>query len=412
MSGAMTLTPMLRSLGRNKTGIILAALQVGATLAIVCNALAAIGQRLEPMRSPSGVDEASLFVIESIQTGSTDVLESRIRADLATLRSLPDVTDAYVTNTYPLANGGMAYGLSLHPDENPRGALGAVYFADEHTLHTLGLRLVAGRNFSASDVVAYRGQDDRPVTDGIIVSRALADSLAPGGLKVGEIATVNPIGVKAPVIGIIEKLQVPWPVGSGVMSGFEGNTMLLPYLNVSGGVDYIVRTTPSRLSAVMIAARNKLLKMGHDRIIGSLRSLQEVRREAYHDDRGMATVLAIVCVIVLIVTALGIVGLTSYLVTQRRRQIGIRRALGATRRDITRHFQIENILIAGSGVTFGIAFAIGANLWMVTHYEIARLNVVPVALCAAVVLIMSQLSALRPALRAACVPPAEAARGG
>ncbi|HEV2701467.1 MAG TPA: FtsX-like permease family protein [Steroidobacteraceae bacterium] len=398
-------------MSRNKTGVILAALQMGVTLAILCNALSVIGQRLAPTRSASGVAEASLFVIESVRTAKDDVLESRIRADLAALRSLPNVVDAYATNSYPFANGGMVYGLALHPDAKPVGALGAVYFADEHALHTLGTKLVAGRNFNTGDVVPHRGADERPVTDGIIVSQALADRLAPGGLKLGETAALDPIGIRAPIIGIIDTLQVPWPVGSGVMSGSEQNSMLLPYLPVSSQVAYVVRTVPERLSSVMTAARSKLLGLDHRRIIESVRSLSESRRDAYRDATGMATLLAIVCLMVLTVTALGMVGLTSYLVTQRRRQIGIRRALGATRRDITRHFQIENLLIAASGVTVGVAIAVGANLWLVNHYQIARLNGALIVVGAGVVLILSQLAALRPALKAARVPPAEAARG-
>jgi putative ABC transport system permease protein len=406
----MRLPPILLSMRHNMAGVLLAALQVGVTLAIVCNALSVIGQRLGPTLRSSGVAEANLFVIESSRSGNANVLESEIRADLATLRSLPDVIDAYATNSYPFANGGSVFGLTLHPDKKPSGALGAAYFADERTVHTLGLKLVAGRNFQGSDVVVYRGLDDRPVTDGIIVTRSVADKLAPGGLQLGEVVTLDPMGIKAPIIGIVERLQVPWPVGSGVMSGLEQNSMLLPYLDVAPSVSYVVRTAPSRLSAVMAKASSKLRDTGRNRTIESVRSLSEARRDAYRDDTGMAIMLGIVCFIVLTVAALGIVGLTSYLVTQRKRQIGIRRALGATRRDITRYFQVENILIAGFGVTLGIVFAIGANLWMVTHYEIARVNVALVVVCAVVVLILSQLAALRPALRAAAIPPAEAAR--
>jgi putative ABC transport system permease protein len=409
MSAAMALAPVLAAMRRNKAGLILVAFQIGLTLAIVCNALSVISQRLEPTRTPSGVDESRLFAIQSMWTGSANVLESQIRSDVAELRSLPDVEDAYVTNSYPFANGGIVYGLVLHPDGKPTRAGGAAYFGDEHTLRTLGLKLVAGRNFNAGDIVNFGGSDDSPVTSGIIVSRALADRLAPAGLKIGEMVTVDPVG-KAPIIGIIERLQGPWAAGSGVAGGSEQNSMLLPYRYVAPGVAYVVRTTPRRVSSVMKAARSKLLNAGQDRIIENIWPLSEARHDAYRDATGMAILLGIVCVIVLSVAAFGIVGLTSYLVTQRRRQIGIRRALGATRGDIVRYFQSENILISASGVVLGIAFAVGANLWLVNHYQIARLSISLVVACAISILILSQLAALRPALRAACVPPAEAAR--
>ena len=74
-----------------------------------------------------------------------------------------------------------------------------------------------------------------------------------------------------------------------------------------------------------------------------------LRKEIYKDDKGLVVILGVVCAALLAVTAFGIVGLTSYWVAQRRRQIGIRRALGATRNAIIQYFQTENLLIAGAG---------------------------------------------------------------
>ena len=83
-----------------------------------------------------------------------------------------------------------------------------------------------------------------------------------------------------------------------------------------------------------------------------------LRKEIYKDDRGLVVILGVVCAALLAVTAFGIVGLTSYWVAQRRRQIGIRRALGATRNAIIQYFQTENLLIAGAGAAIGVALAV------------------------------------------------------
>ena len=72
----------------------------------------------------------------------------------------------------------------------------------------------------------------------------------------------------------------------------------------------------------------------------------------------LAVILGVVCAALVAVTSFGIVGLTSYWVAQRRRQIGIRRALGATRNAIIRYFQTENLMIAGAGAAVGIALAV------------------------------------------------------
>jgi putative ABC transport system permease protein len=97
-------------------------------------------------------------------------------------------------------------------------------------------------------------------------------------------------------------------------------------------------------------------------------------------------------------------------VAQRRRQIGVRRALGARRIDIVRYFQTENLLIAGAGGALGICLALAGNLWLVTHLEMTRLSLGYVLAGAAIVLALSQASVLWPAARAASLPPAMATR--
>src|SRR3546814_9346877 len=87
----------------------------------------------------------------------------------------------------------------------------------------------------------------------------------------------------------------------------------------------------------------------------------------------MAGLLVGTIVALLLVTALGIVGLTSFWVSQRRRQIGVRRALGATRRDILRYFQTENFIIVSVGLAMGMLPAYGLNQGLMQQYELARL---------------------------------------
>jgi putative ABC transport system permease protein len=140
--------------------------------------------------------------------------------------------------------------------------------------------------------------------------------------------------------------------------------------------------------------------------------MSQVRADAYRGDHGLIVLLTCICAALLIVTAFGIVGLTSYWVAQRRQQIGIRRALGATRQAIVRYFQTENFMIAAAGATIGIAFAIALNLWMVRSFEMVRMDNSRVIAGALVILVLGQFAVLWPALRAASIPPALATRGG
>ena len=124
----------------------------------------------------------------------------------------------------------------------------------------------------------------------------------------------------------------------------------------------------------------------------------------------MAALMGVICLILLGVTAAGIVGLTSFWVGQRHRQIGVRRALGARKADILHYFQMENLLIAGLGAVVGIALAIGLNLLLMKHYEMDRMPVAYVLAGVVLVLLLGQGAVFTPARRASNVPPLVATR--
>ena len=139
--------------------------------------------------------------------------------------------------------------------------------------------------------------------------------------------------------------------------------------------------------------------------------MPEVRAKAYRSNRGLTLILGAVAFILVAVTAFGMAGLTSYWVAERRRQIGIRRALGATRLKILRLFQKENLLIASSGVLVGILLAMALNIWLIGRFEMVSLNPIYLIGSAVAMVLLGQIAVLVPALRAAQVPPALAIRG-
>jgi putative ABC transport system permease protein len=124
----------------------------------------------------------------------------------------------------------------------------------------------------------------------------------------------------------------------------------------------------------------------------------------------MMWLLVAVCIALLVVTALGIVGLASFWVQQRTKQIGVRRALGATRGQILRYFQTENFLLATLGIVIGMMLAYGINQLLMGKYELPRLPALYLPIGAVVLWLLGQLAVFGPARRAAAVPPAVATR--
>jgi putative ABC transport system permease protein len=407
----MELRPILSAMRRNKVGAILIALQMAITLAILCNALFIIQQRIASARRPTGVDEADVFALNNLWVGNPTDLPSRLQTDLEAMRSVPGVMDAYATNSYPLSDGGSTDGIALHPDQKEPLTLSAIYLADDHALQTLGLKLIAGRNFHPDEIVQKLGYTDVTQPSALIVTRALAEKLFPAGNALGQSVYIGSREGRAPIIGIVDRLQVPWVGSGGWGSKFNDFSTLEPFRFVDQYSHYMVHAKPGQLAPVMQAVQKKLIEINRARVIDKIQPLTAARTEIYRDDRGLAIILAVVCCALILVTAFGIVGLTSYWVAQRRRQIGIRRALGATRHAIVRYFQTENLLIAAAGAAAGIALAVTLNLWMVNSFEMQRMHSAYAFVGALVILLLGQAAVLWPALRAASIPPALATRG-
>ena len=418
----MSVHPILAALRRHKAGVTLITLQIALTLAIVCNAVFIISQRVERIQRPSGLDESNLFLVTQSWVGaptgddaaSIDKLDAMQRSDVATLRSLPDVQSAIAINTLPLINSTWSGGIGLKPGQQSSTAHAAFYFGDEQMISTLGLRLIAGRNFTAADVthMGFRGHN-RPAM--VIVTQALADKLFPQGDAVGKTIYIDR-DTPSTIIGVIARMQVP-SVESWANSWFL-NSVLIPTRLDAGFARYAVRAKPGRLQAAMREAPKALFAANPMRVLDTggtyedsdVHSYSDIRAHAYRADVGMAILMGVICLILLAVTGAGIVGLTSFWVGQRHKQIGIRRALGATRRDILRYFQTENLMIAGAGVVLGAILAVGLNLWMMQQFAMNRMSLLYVLIGVIALLVLGQLAVLAPALRAAAVPPVEATR--
>jgi putative ABC transport system permease protein len=402
----MELGPILSAMRRNKVGALVIVVQTAITLAILCNSLFIIQERLRLIDRPTGLQEQDIFTIPNQWVGNPADLAARVQTDLAALRALPEVVDAYVSNSYPLSNGGWDDAIMLEADDAHWVTSGALYFTDEHGLSTLGLKLIAGRNFEAGEIQDRNDTEGKPPS-ALIVSQALATKIFPNGDALGKSIYLTDYKQKVPIIGIVERLQEPW-VSAG--NKRVENAMLQPYRYLESYSYYVVRAKPGRLTAAMKSTQKQLLGINRQRINDRTRSMLESRRRAYQDDRGLAVILGVVSVVLLVVTAFGIIGVTSFWVSQRRRQIGIRRAMGATRTAILRYFQTENLMIATAGAVLGVLLALGLNFWMAGKFEMTRISIGSTVAAAAIVLLLGQIAVLWPALRAASISPVIAIR--
>jgi putative ABC transport system permease protein len=402
----MEIRPILSALMRSKVSMILIGLQVALTLAIVCNALFIIVERAQLMNRPTGMNEADTFSFGSNGFAEGFDVQATQQADLQLLRQLPGVADVTPTNSSPLSGGGWGVGVMLAAKQKTPTASTTLYFVDSHGINTFGTHLIAGRDFKQEEV-QQMDQSSRIVPPVIIVTKALADKLFPDGDAIGKSVFLDTDPPSSTIVGVVDRLQEPWVNDKDIE-----NAVLIPgYIPYGKFTRFLMRTEPGRRDEVMKDVEQKIAASNIGRIVGKMHSTESYRRDAYAGDRAMMIILSVVIFCLLTITALGIVGMASFWVAQRTKQIGTRRALGASRGAILRYFLTENFLITTGGLIVGGVLTYALSLWLLTNTDGARLlpwYYVPMGFVC--LWVLGQIAVLGPATRAARVPPAVATR--
>jgi putative ABC transport system permease protein len=363
----------------------------------------------------TGVTEAGLSTLHVEDVGPGLDPQARQTQDLALLRAIPGVQAvAAVRGSLPLNQNGWNTVAcdnakdagrmhQLQSSSSPGCGKTSIYHGGPGELTTLGLKLVEGRDFQPSEYV-LPGHDDSNPVPAAILSRSLAEQLYPGQDPVGKDLQMNSKPIR--VVGVVETLVRP-SLGEPAS---DGNSMLLPVIPDRASVLYLLRSDPQDQAETLRRAKVVLLGAAPQRIIEDARSYSELRHAYFQGDYTMIGLLLVSALGLLTVTAIGIAGLAGFWVQQRTRQIGIRRAIGATRGDVLRHFQLENLLIVGAGIVLGLALAEGLNMLLVRSYGVAPLPLMYFPVTALLLAALGQLAVLNPALHASRIPPASATR--
>lgn len=407
MLSSLEFGPILRTLMRNKIGALLIALQIAVTMTIVVNAVFIIGERSDLLARSSGVDEANSFHISSMGYANDFNHQQTIKEDLLALRNMPGVINATPINAIPNSNGGWSMSLQVESGENKDDTPTAVYMVDEMGIDALDVALIAGTNFTQSEI-RFRDNDAPGWPQNIIVTKALASAMFPDidtNDVVGKTVFINNTEPMQ-IIGIIDQLQAPW-----INWDQLENVMLSPeYLMFDNFSRYFIRTEPGMRDQLMPEVEELLATRKQGRIVEGMRTFEEVREDSYRRHTAMINILTVVMITLVIITGMGIIGLASFNVNRRKKQIGTRRALGASQLNIIRYFMLENFIITSIGVVVGAALTIGLNMTLVSMFELGRMDWFYVPVGMVCLWALGQVAVFGPAKKAAGIPPALATR--
>jgi putative ABC transport system permease protein len=419
----MEIGPVLRALVRNKTRFGLISLEIALTLAIVANCVSMIRDARREITHPSGFDDENLLSVRSSPFAPAfredGYLDNSLKEDLAALRTLPGVRAVSNTRFLPWQGGGSS------TEMRPAGSKGEklrtqIYNCDEAILDTLGIRIVEGQSLSRDQVetdsrrlrdllasnreVGADGTPREKFLQDVMVSQAFARLAFGEGKALGQLLEDSD-GDQYRIVGVFDRFYNPygWPIHEYAVLYGSWNR------SYEGGTPYLLRVEPGRIADVARAAEEKLRAVNPGRDI-NVRTIGEVKDKFFAGQQLVVRMMGAMALLLVLVTSLGIVGLTSFSVTERTRQIGTRRALGARKADIVRHFLLENWLVTTAGLGAGAALAYGLNMGLVSGIGAARLE--SGMLLAGMLLLWSAglLATLFPALRAARISPAIATR--
>lgn len=408
----MAVKSLFSALWRSPAGPLLLAAQVALGLMIFANVGYVIAVRFETTGRPTGLDLENVFWIDSQGYAPDYDQRAASKPDLEYLNSQPDVVAAVAASSVPQTFEAWISPVSPNSELKGQKREAAIYEMTERCIDALGLRLEYGRAFGADSIPppTAAGAAARMFGSEVVITEALADKLFGSGA--GAIGKPLYFGIldggSATIVGVVQRLQGgPY---FGPNSDFVNEVVLAPGIPAGHSIRYIVRTRPGRRDAVMNRVQREFESLQPGRYIDRMQTLASTAEWNRAADRNGAIILAILSSFVLAVTMLGLFGFASFTVVSRTREIGTRRAIGATRADILRHFLAENLLITSSGIALGSIVTLAFALQLSMLLEMPRLPVIYLVGAMALVWTAGLLAALLPALRGAAVPPAMATR--
>lgn len=408
----MEIRPILSALLRNKTGPILVAVQVALSLGILANALHIVQVRQAVAARPSGIaNEEQVFSVQvrHLKALPHEASLAAQRAEINTMRSVAGVVSVAQVSQVPLTRSGNYTGIATQRKQAST-IIGSTYRTSESLIKTWGLQLVEGRDFMPGETPEIDATVSKEFPKVVIITRTMGEKLWPGVTSFVGKSLYFGTGIDDPearVVGVVERLQTP---GAQLTDRGEQSVIVPVLMTGNTGYGYTVRAEPGQLDRVMKETEAALRAASAEPLIIRLLSMNQIRTERYRADNALAWMLVAVSVLLLLITASGIVGMASLWVTQRRKQIGVRRALGARRVDILRYFLTENFMITSAGVGAGVLLALALNQLLVSKLEMTRLPAGYLLAGAGIFWALGLVAVYGPAWRAASISPAIATR--
>jgi putative ABC transport system permease protein len=338
------------------------------------------------------------------------------------VQALPGAVSASATTCLPLSMGCNGNTLRVEGEDYPAGTLPPLALfravADRY-FETMGMRILRGRSLDRSDVdrrepvavisqalakSAFKGQDP--------IGRRVASNQPPRGNMPPQLQWLTVVGVVTdhPMQALNEPTAMPYlfmPLSLGRAPGTTNESRIAPGIAT---LSYVVRTSTAP-EALVPLVREAVRAIDPNLPVFNVTTLQQMVDRASAQMTFTMVLLAIAAVVSLILGVIGIYGVTSYIVSQRTAEIGVRLALGAEPRGITKQIVTQGGVVALVGIVIGLAAALaGSRLIASVLYGISPRDPVVFTSMAIALQLVALIACWVPARRAAALSPTIALR--
>jgi predicted permease len=295
------------------------------------------------------------------------------------------------------SGAGMAQRVSIPGVELPQGQLSIpikLDAVDGNYFRTVGTRLIAGREFTSGD--------NPSASRVVIVSQTMAERFWPGQEVLGWQIVAD--GTACQIVGVVEDAKI-----------YNIHETPEPYMYISfaqmpseeGTLIVEAESNPHALTARILSEIQRV-----DRNVPvSVRTVHYLMQQAFWQDQLAAGFVAALGLLGIFLGAIGLYGVVAFTVNRRSREIGIRMALGAERRDVLRLVLGQGLTLAAIGAGIGLLASLAAMRLLSTMlYGVRPTDPLTFAGSAALVILVALAASWLPARRAASIDPMQSLR--
>lgn len=402
----MNFKALLKSLLLRKftTGLLI--LQLAITLGLLVNSVILALDTQEKVSQPTGLVNDNILIVSTHPTSGSyrdyDYFRSVASQDMVKLSQLPGVNSVSVTNQLPVGTSGML--SNTHDLDNPEQERNDKYLksvkyilAEENLAKTMGFSLLEGRFLNSSDQLDFGSEEKH----NIVITASLKKALYGNKSAIGQ-ETNNGF-----IVGVINDISIDPTLPSDKQYGLFINTVM-EYIFVARF--YVLNVEPGQMSNVRSKVRDTILAVQPERDIFDVFTLQEHLQNFYRDDQGLADLFLLLCGLMLFVTAISSYAYSQFHISRQRKFIGIRRALGARKKDVLLYVLTENWLVYGIGCLLGVFVAFGFNILLSQHISLSKPDILLFLFVTCVIFVSGTLATWLPAKRTSDISPVVATR--